>query len=80
MRLALLKIGAVQSARMWLTSNKPKLTFTRILLDEGFVGPLLLFFNLIEYALYIMSLYSLLMLGLPLHSTRYCRHYSPGAV
>jgi len=53
MKGVVLKIGAVQSARMWCTSNKPKLTFTIIFLDEGFVGPLLFFFNLMEYTLYI---------------------------
>jgi len=43
MTVAVLKTGTVETARIWCTSNNPKLTFTRILLDEGFVGSLLFF-------------------------------------
>jgi hypothetical protein len=43
MTVAVLKMGAVQTARIWCTSNKPKLMLTRIILDEGFVGSILFF-------------------------------------
>jgi len=39
--VTVLKIRTVQTARVWCTSNIPQLTFTRILLDDGFVGCLL---------------------------------------
>lgn len=53
--VTVLNIRAVQAATMWCTSSHiPQLTFTRILLDDVFVGRLFFFFNLLVCTLYII--------------------------